>query len=163
MPILDGTEITKLEQMIDAFEEDPALGQTTLAVEASWSGDFETRVIPSAKIQGSGGECLYAEELLEVLAKCVTYDLLGHGDHQGISMREVRVRVEGDIDFAGSVGLEAPAAFTALRVRMDVDSGAPEAAIEKLAATVQRASIVGQSLGAVPQDFQIAKSQAVSS
>lgn len=161
MPILDGQEITSLKQMIDKFQKDPRLGRTTLRVEARWNDRLETRVVPSTKIEGSGGDCLYAEELLEVLAKCVVFDVLGHADHQGVNIQALGLDVEGDIDFAGSVGLDAPAAFQTLRLQIQAETDASDPELTKLVDTVRNVSIVGRSLEAVPQEYTIAKTKQV--
>lgn len=155
MPIVDGQEMKNVKQLIEKLTADPSLGHCTLRAEATWDGNFTSKVIPVPGFKGSGGECLYAEDLLELLAKCITFDTLGFGDHQGLKLNRVRTYVEGDINFAGSVGLDAPAAFRAIRVAITADGDGGKDARNRLISTVRAVSVLGQSLAAVSQHWTI--------
>ena len=127
--------------------------------EAAWlAGEAITdmrQVLPVPGFKGSGGECLYAEDLLELFAKCVTFDALGWGDHQGLDLDVVKTTVEGDIDFGGTVGLGPSAAFSAIRIAITLDGDADRKARDRLVSTVRQVSVLGQSLAAVPQEWTL--------
>ena len=156
MPIVQGTEIKSIAQHIAILRKDPTLGRQTLVAEATWNGtNLSSRVVPNDTIQGSGGECLYAEDLLEILACCVVNDIIGYGAHEDVEAARAHVRVEGDLDFGGSLGLGGPAGFKALRVDVSIDTNATGKEVENLMGTVRKSSIVAQSLGAVPQSWAV--------
>ena len=156
MPIVNGQEMKNVGQLIETLQADPSLGRCTLRAEATWDGTFSSQVVPRPEFKGSGGQCLYAEDLLELLAKCVTYDALGFADHQGIDLARASTQVEGEIDFAGSVGLGPTAAFQAIRITLDLDADADDEALDALRETVREVSVIGRSLAAVPQTWAIA-------
>lgn len=161
MPIVQGTEIKSIAHHIELLQKNPALGRQTLGAEATWNGNLSSRVVPNDVIQGSGGECLYAEDLLEVLACCVAYDVLGHAQHQAVPVTGVKVSVSGDIDFAGSLGLPGPAGFKAIRVDLELATDAAGKRVDKLVTTARQASVVGQSLSAVPQYWAVTRVEEV--
>ena len=67
---------------------------------------------------GDGTLLCSGDMLLEALAACAGVTLRAVATSLGISVRGGRVRVEGDLDFRGtlSVSKDAPVGFTAIRV-----------------------------------------------
>jgi uncharacterized OsmC-like protein len=62
------------------------------------------------------------------------------------------VRVQGDLDFRGtlSVSKDAPVGFTAIRVEFDLDSDASDEDLATLMRLTERYCVVGQTLSQSP-------------
>lgn len=160
MPTIQGQTIENLQQMIDILRAKPSLARQTLRAQITWDDQSWTaRVVPNKVIQGTGSP-LFAEEFLKVIGECYGYDAMTHGAHAGLAIRGGSVIVEGDVDLRGCVGLEAPAAFQQVRVRVDLETDATAAQIAALTKTVQRVSTPGASLG-VPLAVTLSRSKEV--
>jgi uncharacterized OsmC-like protein len=98
--------------------------------------------------------------LLEALVAC-----------SGVTLRSVAtsmeldvagsIHAEGDLDFRGTLGVdrEAPVGFTAIRLRFDLTSDAPEEKVAKLLQLTERYCVVAQTLaGGVPLEFSYSTS-----
>ena len=71
------------------------------------------------------------------------------------------VHAEGDLDFRGTLGVdrEALVGFTAIRLRFDLTSDAPEEKVAKLLQLTERYCVVAQTLaGGVPLEFSYSTS-----
>jgi uncharacterized OsmC-like protein len=97
--------------------------------------------------------------LLEALAACAGVTLRAVATSLGIPVRAGRVRVEGDLDFRGtlSVSKDAPVGFTAIRVEFDLDSDASDEDLATLMRLTERYCVVGRTLSQGP-DLSFARS-----
>jgi uncharacterized OsmC-like protein len=97
--------------------------------------------------------------LLEALAACAGVTLRAVATSLGIPLRAGRVRVEGDLDFRGtlSVSKDAPVGFTAIRVVFDLDSDASDEDLATLMRLTERYCVVGRTLSQSP-DLSFARS-----
>jgi uncharacterized OsmC-like protein len=87
----------------------------------------------------SGGQLLYLS-----VAACVSNDLYREAATMGIALRRVAVEVDGDFPARG-----APS--TAISVVVDVEADAPDEALDRLVAEVDRVAEIPNSLrGTVP-------------
>ena len=109
---------------------------------------------------GTGAFACSGDMLLEALVACA-----------GVTLRSVAtsmelpvsgsVHAEGDLDFRGTLGVdrEAPVGFTAIRLRFDLTSDAPEEKVAKLLQLTERYCVVAQTLaGGVPLEFSYSTS-----
>ncbi len=69
-----------------------------------------------------------------------------------VPVRGGRIRVEGDLDFRGtlSVAKDAPVGFTAIRVAFDLDSDATDEELDTLIRLTERYCVVLQTLADSP-------------
>ena len=74
------------------------------------------------------------EFLLHALAGCVTTTFVLHAAARGIQLREVSTELEGDIDVQGLLDLDPTAAvgYEQIRIKMHVESDAPDEVIDEL-------------------------------
>ena len=86
--------------------------------------------------------------LLQALAACAGVTLRAVATSLGIAVRGGTVRVEGDLDFRGtlSVDRETPVGFSNIRVRFDVDTDAAPDDLDTLVRLTERYCVVGQTL-----------------
>lgn len=108
---------------------------------------------------GSGLQACSGDMLLEALAACAGVTLKAVATALGVTVRGGRVRVEGDLDFRGTLGVDkaAPVGFRAIRLAFELDTDATPEQLERLLALTERYCVVLQSLRApVPTDATIA-------
>ncbi|MCB1958779.1 MAG: OsmC family protein, partial [Rhodocyclaceae bacterium] len=84
------------------------------------------------------------EIVLSALASCLTAGVAAVAQHRGIQLRSVKANVEGDMDIAGILGVDADVrnGFSAIRVSFDVDADATGDEIAALVAQSQKRSAV---------------------
>jgi uncharacterized OsmC-like protein len=66
----------------------------------------------------------------------------------GIELRDVDVTIEGDLDFRGTMGIDAetPVGFQQIRSIVRFDADAPPERLQRLAARAERYCVVGATL-----------------
>jgi uncharacterized OsmC-like protein len=83
-------------------------------------------------VGGSGTAACSGDLLLGALAACAQLTCQMVATAMGIPTKHIEVKIEGDLDLRGTLGLsqEVPVGFEAIRVRFEID--APEATEEQL-------------------------------
>jgi uncharacterized OsmC-like protein len=101
---------------------------------------------------GDGSSLCSGDMLLEALAACAGVTLRAVATSLGLPVRGGRVRVEGDLDFRGTLAVvkDAPVGFTAIRVSFDLDSDATDEQLATLFRLTERYCVVLQSLATPP-------------
>ncbi|HMF09133.1 MAG TPA: OsmC family protein [Thermoanaerobaculia bacterium] len=107
-----------------------------------------------AGVGGPGTGACSGDLLLGALAACAQITCQMVAAAMGIAARSIRVRVEGDLDLAGTLGIskDAPVGFQKIGVRFEVD--APQASAEELralAAKTEQYCVVMQTLARPPR------------
>lgn len=102
---------------------------------------------------GDGLSACSGDMLLEALAACAGVTLGAVATAIGIELRSGIVRVEGDLDFRGTLGVakEAPVGFMRIRLSFDLDSDATEEQLDTLVRLTERYCVVYQSLRQPPE------------
>src|SRR3954469_12181053 len=102
---------------------------------------------------GDGSQLCSGDMLLQALAACAGVPLRAVATSIGVDVRGGTVRVEGDLDFRGTLGVdkEAPVGFTDIRVRFELDTDATAEEIATLTKLTERYCVVLQSLAQTPE------------
>ena len=102
---------------------------------------------------GDGLSACSGDMLLEALAGCAGVTLRAVSTSLGINVRSGTVRVDGDLDVRGTLGVDraAPVGFTDIRVRFDLDSDADADQLAALKRLTERYCVVYQSMMTAPQ------------
>jgi uncharacterized OsmC-like protein len=97
---------------------------------------------------GSGLSACSGDMLLEALAACAGVTLSAVATALEIPLRSGKVRVEGDLDFRGTLGVakDAPVGFGDIRLSFELDSGASEDQLATLIKLTERYCVVYQTL-----------------
>ena len=105
---------------------------------------------------GSGLELCSGDMLLEALAACAGVTLKAVATALGIPLTKGEVRVEGDLDFRGTLGVDkkAPVGFKSIRLGFELESTATDEEIAQLIKLTERYCVVYQTLNSRP-DLQI--------
>ena len=91
--------------------------------------------------------------LLEALVACAGVTLASVATALDINLRDAVVRVEGDLDFRGTLGVskETHVGFQRIRLHFDLDTDAPQEQLSKLISLTERYCVVYQTLRQSPQ------------
>ncbi len=97
---------------------------------------------------GSGLSACSGDMLLEALAACAGVTLSAVATALEIPVRSGKVRVEGDLDFRGTLGVarDAPVGFRDIRLRFELDSDASKDQLATLIKLTERYCVVYQTL-----------------
>jgi uncharacterized OsmC-like protein len=154
----------------ERYREEPASALVTLSADGQLDAEriacsvATGRALVEAGLHpatgGTGALACSGDMLLEALVAC-----------SGVTLRSVAtsmeldvagsIHAEGDLDFRGTLGVdrEAPVGFTAIRLRFDLTSDAPEEKVAKLLQLTERYCVVAQTLaGGVPLEFSYSTS-----
>jgi uncharacterized OsmC-like protein len=147
------------------YEVDPESAKLVMTVRSATAGDDPTRctIATDALIAanavsweagahpmagGEGDLACSGDMLLASLAACQEITLRMVAAAMGIALREVTVTVEGDLDFRGTMGVDAdtPVGFQQIRVNVRFDADASADRLERLAQRAERYCVVGATL-----------------
>jgi uncharacterized OsmC-like protein len=148
------------------FAEDPDAGKITIAVDSATEGNDPMRVRIAADTNpswtwdcsahplagGEGDTPCSGDIFLASLAACQEITLRMVAAAMGIELKKANVRVEGDMDFQGTMGTnpETPVGFTALRILVDIDADAPTDRLERLVQRAEKYCVIASTLRTPP-------------
>jgi len=150
----------------ERFAADPASAKITIAVQSVTEGDDPTRVKVAAESNPdwtwdasahplAGGEGAFpcsGDIFLASLAACQEITLRMVAAAMGITLTRADVRVEGDMDFQGTMGTdpETPVGFQAIRILIDIEADAPADRLERLAQRAEKYCVIASTLRTPP-------------
>ncbi len=160
---MDATSLRELQAPLKAaYRERPEAALVTLKAEGELDADgiacrVETgRALIEAGLHpatgGSGLEACSGDMLLEALVACAGVTLKAVATALEFHLAGGQVRVEGDLDFRGTLGVDraAPVGFAAIRLAFDLDTDEPPERIDTLLKLTERYCVVLQSLRNAP-------------
>ena len=102
---------------------------------------------------GTGLSVCSGDMLLESLVACAGVTLRAVATALDIQLRDATVRVEGDLDFRGTLAVskEVPVGFQQIRLRFDLDTDATEEQIATVLRLTERYCVVYQTLATPPK------------
>ena len=148
-PILNGIDTDALRGAIDTIRQDATQARTNWHVATTWKGgtrsdsrvtrtklgdqniprDFTIRVDEPTELCGTNQFANPQEYLLAALNACMTVGYVAGCALHGITLEELRIETEGDIDLHGFLGLDdsVPAGYDSLRYTVHIKGdGTPE-------------------------------------
>jgi uncharacterized OsmC-like protein len=148
----------------ERYREDPSASRITLSARGSQTDVPVTCSVDIGRatyeaqahggVGGPGTGACSGDLLLGALAACAQLTCQMVATSMGIPFRAIEVRVEGDLDLRGTLGVDKSvgAGFEAIRLRFEVD--APQATAEQLASLhekTERYCTVLQTLTSPPR------------
>lgn len=102
---------------------------------------------------GDGTALCSGDMLLEALAACAGVTLLAVATSIEVPVSGGHVRVQGDLDFRGTLAVakDAPVGFTAIRVEFDLDTDATSEQLDTLLRLTERYCVVLQTITRSPE------------
>lgn len=156
---MEADELRAIQAPLKAqYKNDPAGALVTLRASGQIGGPgvscrVETgRALVEAGLHpatgGSGLQACSGDMLLEALAACAGVTLRAVATALEIPLRHGVVQVEGDLDFRGTLGVskEVPVGFTAIRLRLELDTDATSEQLDTLLKLTERYCVVLQTL-----------------
>ena len=97
---------------------------------------------------GSGINACSGDMLLEALVACAGVTLGAVAAALGLTVRDARIRAEGDLDFRGTLGVakDAPVGFRDIRLGFEIDGDLTEEQRATLMKLTERYCVVDQTL-----------------
>lgn len=160
---MNAEELRQLQAPIKArYKDDPAAARHSFQASGVLLADkpsvritnrfatFDAGLHPAAG--GDGSEACSGDMLLEALVACagVTFNVVATA--MSIPFTSVRVVVEGEGDFRGTLGIakDAPVGITDIRLRFEVDSPASDEQLATLLRLTERYCVIAQTLRQPP-------------
>ena len=102
---------------------------------------------------GDGLSVCSGDMLLQALAACAGVTLRAVATSLEIPVGGGKVKVEGDLDFRGTLAVskEVPVGFRSIRLTFDLESDAPPEQLDTLIRLTERYCVVFQSLARAPE------------
>jgi uncharacterized OsmC-like protein len=144
------------------YRDDPAAALLTLRAAAELGDEGVSCSVQTGRAMvtaglhpysgGDGSLACSGDMLLEALAACAGVTMRAVATSLGIEVSG-RLRVEGDLDFRGTMGVDkgAPVGFTAIRVIADIETDADDAKRAALVKLTERYCVVLQTLVSSPE------------
>ena len=100
------------------------------------------------KAGGTGLELCSGDMLLEALIACAGVSMRAAAAVLEIPIRSVVVTAEGDVDLRGTLGVaeDVPVGFKDVRLAFEIDTDAPEAALDQLVDLTDKYCVVFQTI-----------------
>jgi uncharacterized OsmC-like protein len=164
--IVNGVNVTALFNTIDAVKNEPVIAEFEFRANNIWDKaghnrtsikdffgakevhvhdkTFELDADEPAVLLGADTGPNPVEYLLTALASCVTSSVVYHAAAEGIEIRGVKSRVEGDLDLRGFLGLseDVPKGYKQIRMFFTIDADISDEQKEELVRTGQKYSPV---------------------
>jgi len=159
---VDAQTLREVQEPLKAkYRTDPASAIVTLHATGSLgeglSCSVDTgRMLAEAGLHpatgGDGSQLCSGDMLLQALAACAGVTLRAVATSLGVEVHGGTVRVEGDLDFRGTLAVDkqAPVGFQQVRVSVILDSDATQEQLQTLRRLAERYCVVFQSLARPP-------------
>lgn len=150
----------------ERFAADPDAARITIGVRSVTEGNDPMRVTIAAEsdprwtwdtsahpLAGGDGDLPCSGDIfLASVAACQEITLRMVAAAMGIELKKVDLRVEGDMDFQGTMGTDrdTPVGFQAIRILIDLDADAPADRLERLAQRAEQYCVVASTLRTPP-------------
>jgi uncharacterized OsmC-like protein len=159
---MDAAQLKALQAPLkDRYRTEPDAAVITLKAEGRL-GEGATCSVKTAKAlveaglhPATGGTGMHAcsgDMLLESLAACAGVTLNAVATALGLTIRDAIVKVEGDLDFRGTLGVakDAPVGFRDIRLAFEIDGDLTEEQRATLLRLTERYCVVYQTLRQPP-------------
>lgn len=161
---MDATQLRALQAPLkQKYRDDPPMAVTPIrargdfrdegitATVDGWAGPVRAGLHPATG--GDGSDACSGDMLLQALLACAGVTLRSVATAMGVEIRSALLGAEGCFDARGTLGLDrtVPVGVTDIVVTAVVDTDAGEQELARLAKSVERYCVVGQSLQQPPR------------
>jgi len=164
---LNSVDIAKVASLAEKIQQEPNVADTKWNAEVKWNGGFRSEAkirefspIGSdepAQLGGTDTGPNPVEQILGALGNCLAVGYAANATAAGIKIKDMLIKVEGDLDLHTFLGLkDGNAGFSNISVKVDLDSDASAEDLQALHEKVQNTSPVGHTLNrAVPVAIEL--------
>ena len=165
---LNDVDIASVASLVEKIQGEPDIAATKWNAEVHWKGGFRseasirdfasTRSDEPNQLGGTNTGPNPVEQILGALGNCLAVGYAANATAAGITINDMNIAVEGDLDLHTFLGLrEGNAGFSDISVKVHIDSDASPEALQALHEKVKQTSPVGHTLNrAVPVDIELA-------
>lgn len=154
---VNGVPVAACLNLVDAVKNNPEAGKTQWRSVTTWNGGFDCQseirqhTLSMNEPEALGGTDTapnMVESVLAAYGSCLTVGYTLNAALRGITINNLRVEVEGDLNLAGFFGLseDVPPGFTHIRAVVHLDADATRDELETLHAHTLKTSPVGSIL-----------------
>lgn len=159
---INDVDLGSIGDLVGSIRRDPERAKTMWSAQVTWAGGFRSEAsirhfgpLPSDEPPALGGGDSApnpVEQLLAAFGNCLAVGYAANASSADISIHELTIEVEGDLNLHTFLGLqEGHAGFDDIRVRVRLITDAGEDEIRALHDRVTSTSPVGHTLGrAIP-------------
>ena len=165
---LNDVDIGQVVSLAEKIQAEPHVADTTWRAEVNWQGGFrsEAKIREFAPAQSDEPEQLGGtntgpnpvEQVLGALGNCLAVGYAANATAVGITISDLSITVEGDLDLHTFLGLaDGNAGFKGIKVDVAIESDASPEQLRALHEKVTATSPVGHTLNrAVPLEIKLA-------
>ena len=165
---INDVNLEAVSELINKIKESPENAATKWQAEVNWHGAFRSDVkirdfdpITSDEPPGLGGTNSGpnpVEQLLGALGNCLAVGYAANASIAGVTIKDLRIEVEGDVDLHTFLGLtQGNAGYENIRVKVHLDCDGSEEQVQTIHNNVVSTSPVGHSISRpVSLDIQLA-------
>ena len=165
---MNDVQIEKVASLAEKISAEPHVADTKWRADVKWSGGFRSEAsirdfAPAVsdepeQLGGTNTGPNPVEQVLGALGNCLAVGYAANATAAGITIKDMSISVEGDLDLHTFLGLkDGNAGFSGINVSVKIDSDASPEALAELHAKVTGTSPVGHTLGrAVPVNVELA-------
>ena len=155
---MDANALKSLQAPLkERYRETPEAAVVTLKAEGRIGEDVTCSVQTSKALieaglhpatGGTGASACSGDMLLETLVACAGVTLSAVATALQLTVRDARIRAEGDLDFRGTLGVakDAPVGFRDIRLSFEIDGDLTEEQRATLMKLTERYCVVYQTL-----------------
>lgn len=165
---LNDVDIDRVASLVEKIQQEPEVAATKWNAEVKWKGGFRSeakvREFTASKsdepdpLGGTDTGPNPVEQVLAALGNCLAVGYAANATVAGITIRDLSINVEGDLDLHTFLGLkDGNAGFNRIAVQVKLDSDASPQALQALHDKVTNTSPVGHTLNrVVPVNIELA-------
>jgi uncharacterized OsmC-like protein len=164
---LNDVDIERVASLAKKIRDEPDVAETKWSAEVAWKGGFRSdatiRDFGSARsdepdqLGGTNTGPNPVEQVLGALGNCLAVGYAANATAMGITINNLTIKVEGDLDLHTFLGLkDGNAGFSQIKAEVELDTDASSEDIQALHAKVTSTSPVGHTLNrAVPLNVEL--------
>jgi len=165
---LNDVDIGSVASLAEKIQQEPDVAATKWHAQVDWKGGFRSeakiREFALAKsdepgqLGGTNTGPNPVEQVLGALGNCLAVGYAANATAAGITIKDLTIDVEGDLDLHTFLGLsDGNAGFSNISVKVKLDSDASPEALQALHDKVTNTSPVGHTLNrAIPVEIELA-------
>lgn len=163
MPVINGLEIDNLVKVVEAVKQKWEMGKTVWKASTTWKGGFKVETCSREftliadepeMLCGTNTAANPVEMVLQSYGACLSIGYAMNAAVRGITISDIKIDLEGEIDLPGFLGLEPPESlhmdklpgFKNINVKVKIKADAAPEKLRELHKHVVSTSPVGITL-----------------
>jgi uncharacterized OsmC-like protein len=163
MAMINGLETESLKNVVAGIQQNWETGKITRSATIEWKGGFKSEATSrqfTAQVDMPCGLCgedtaiSPLEMVLQAYGACLTVGYAMHCAVRGITLHDLKINIEGDLDLPGFLGLQAPEhlnmdslpGYKNIRVAVKMKAAADDKTLQEIHQKVVNTAPVGLTI-----------------